>query len=531
MSRQNDDTLDTPPEAISPELAELRARLTATTDDGRPDAVAKRRKTGQRTARENIADLLDEGSFAEYGALALAAQRQRHDIDTLVRISPADGIVCGVGTVNRALFDDERARAMVLAYDYTVFAGTQGALGHKKLDRMLALAAEWRVPIVLFAEGGGGRPNDTDLQTVAGLDTPSFLAFAALSGLVPRVGIASGRCFAGNAALLGCCDVIIAAEDSTIGMGGPAMIEGGGLGTFKPEEVGPIDVQSKNGVVDVRVRDEAEAVAVAKKYLGYFQGPLATWTCGDQTPLRSALPERRRRAYKVRPIIETLADAGSVLELRRDFGRSLVTALVRLEGQPFGLVANDTFHLGGAIDADASDKATRFMQLCDAFGLPIISLCDTPGFMVGPQAEKTALVRHVSRIFVTAASLSVPFFTVVLRKGYGLGAQAMAGGHFHAPFFTISWPTGEFGGMNLEGAVRLAMRRELEAIEDPATREESFQAMVAVAYERGKAINMASLLEIDAVIDPAETRTWILRGLRSVPKAARLGRRRIVDTW
>ena len=518
-------------EAVRPELAELRERLSATTDAGRPGAVAKRRKTGQRTARENIADLVDEGSFAEYGALALAAQRQRHPIDELVRLSPADGIVCGIGTVNRALFDDERARTMVLAYDYTVFAGTQGAVGHKKLDRMLALAATWRVPIVLFAEGGGGRPNDIDMPTVAGLDTPSFLSFAALSGLVPRVGIASGRCFAGNAALLGCCDVIIATDDSTIGMAGPVMIEGGGLGTFKPEEVGPIAVQSKNGVVDVRVCDEAEAVAVTKKYLAYFQGSIAAWSCGDQAALRSALPDQRRRAYKIRSIIETLADVGSVLELRRDFGRSIVTALVRIEGHPFGLVANDPVHLGGAVDADAADKATRFFQLCDAFGLPIVSLCDTPGFMVGPQAETTALVRHVSRMFVTAASLSVPFFTVVLRKGYGLGAQAMSGGHFHAPFFTIAWPTGEFGGMNLEGAVRLTMRKELEAIEDPAARAQTLQAMVAVAYERGKAINMASLLEIDAVIDPAETRAWILRGLRSVPAPARGGKRRVVDTW
>jgi acetyl-CoA carboxylase carboxyltransferase component len=366
---------------------------------------------------------------------------------------------------------------------------------------------------------------------VAGLDTPSFLSFAALSGLVPRVGIASGRCFAGNAALLGCCDVIIATEDSSIGMGGPAMIEGGGLGTFKPEDVGPIDVQSKNGVVDVRVRDEAEAVAVAKKYLSYFQGPVAAWTAADQTSLRHALPERRRRAYKIRPIVATIADSGSVLELRREFGRSVVTALARVEGRPVGVVASDPFHLGGAVDADAADKAARFFQLCDAFGMPIISLCDTPGFMVGPQAETTALVRHVSRMFTAAARLSVPFFTVVLRKGYGLGAQAMAGGHFHAPFFTVAWPTGEFGGMNLEGAVRLGMRKELDAIEDPAAREQAFQAMVAHAYDRGKAINMASLLELDAVIDPAETRAWLVRGLRSAPMALRGDGGRKVDTW
>jgi len=516
--------------AIRPELAALRARLAATTDSGRPDAVARRRKTGQRTARENIADLVDDGTFVEYGALALAAQRQRYSVDELVQISPADGIVCGLGTVNGALFDGERARTMVLAYDYTVFAGTQGGMGHKKLDRMLTLAADWRVPVVLFAEGGGGRPNDIDLPTVAGLDTSSFLEFAALSGLVPSVGIASGRCFAGNAALLGCCSVIIATEDSSIGMGGPAMIEGGSLGTFKPEEVGPIAAQTKNGVVDVRVRDEAEGVVVAKKYLSYFQGSTTGYRCADQTTLRSALPERRRRAYKIRPIVETIADLGSVLELRRDFGRSILTALVRIEGRPLGLVANDPYHLGGAVDSDAADKAARFFQLCDAFGLPIVSLCDTPGFMVGPSAETTALVRHVSRMFVAAASLSVPYFTIVLRKGYGLGAQAMSGGHFHAPFFTVSWPTGEFGGMNHEGAVRLGMRKQLEAIEDPAAREQTFQAMVAMAYERGKATNMASLLEIDAVIDPAETRAWILAGLRSALTTRREARR-FIDTW
>lgn len=512
-----------------PELAELRARLAATTDDGRPDAVARRRHTKQRTARENIDDLVDEGSFIEYGALALAAQRHRRSIDDLVKASPADGIVCGIGTVNRATSDDERARTMVLAYDYSVFAGTQGLMGHKKLDRMLALAHEWRLPVVLFAEGGGGRPNDTDAHTIAGLDTTSFLMFARLSGLVPRVGIASGRCFAGNAALLGGCDVIIATEDSSIGMGGPAMIEGGGLGKFAPEEVGPIDMQTKNGVVDVRVADEAEAVRVAKQYLGYFQGPLAKWEHADQTTLRDVMPERRRRAYKIRPILETLFDTGSVLELRRDFGRATVTALARLEGRPVGVLASDTYHLGGALDSDASDKASRFMQLCDAFGLPIVSLCDTPGFMVGPKAESTALVRHTSRMFVTAASLSVPFFTVVLRKGYGLGAQAMTGGHFHAPFFTVSWPTGEFGGMGLEGAVRLGLKKELAAIEDEKQREEMFQTAVAIAYERGKAINMASLLEIDAVIDPAETRSWLVRGLRSAP--APQPKRRFIDTW
>ena len=518
---------------IRPDLQAVRERLFFGQDEARPDAVARRRKTNQRTARENIADLCDEGSFIEYGALAVAAQRRRRPIDDLIRSTPADGMVTGIGSVNGAYFDEEKARAAILAYDYTVLAGTQGAMNHKKTDRMLGLAEQWRLPIVFFTEGGGGRPGDTDALGVAGLDTPSFLAYARLSGLVPRVGINSGRCFAGNAALLGSSDVIIATKNSNIGMGGPAMIEGGGLGVFTPDEVGPVDVQAPNGVIDVLVEDEAEAVAAAKKYLAYFQGPLGDWSCADQRLLRHLIPENRLRIYDIRAVIDALCDTGSVLELRRDFAHGMITALVRVEGRPMGLIANNPAHLAGAIDADGADKASRFMQLCDAFGLPILSLCDTPGFMVGPEAEKTAQVRRMSRMFVTAASLTVPVMTIVLRKGYGLGAQAMAGGSFHAPFFIVSWPTGEFGGMGLEGAVRLGYRKEMEAIKDPQEQKKFFDQMVARSYEHGKAINMASFLEIDEVIDPIETRRWVLRGLASLPKPVPgTGKRRnFIDTW
>lgn len=518
---------------IRPDLAEVRARILTGLDEGRPDAVARRRKTNQRTARENVADLCDEGSFIEYGSMQLAAQRRRRSMEELIKMSPADGMLAGFGAVNGAHFDEEKSRCLVLAYDYTVFAGTQGSMNHKKKDRMFHLAQQWKTPIVFFTEGGGGRPGDTDGQGVAGLDTPSFLAYAQLSGLVPRIGINSGRCFAGNAALLGCSDVIIATKNSNIGMGGPAMIEGGGLGVFTPDEVGPVSVQAPNGVIDVLVEDEAEAVAAAKKYLAYFQGPLADWECADQRILRHLIPENRLRIYDIRAVIDALCDKGSVLELRRDFAHGMVTALVRVEGRPMGLIANNPTHLAGAIDGDGADKASRFMQLCDAFGLPILSLCDTPGFMVGPDAEKTALVRRVSRMFVTAGSLSVPMFTVVLRKGYGLGAQGMAGGSFHAPFFIVSWPTGEFGGMGLEGAVRLGYRKEMEALTDPVEQKAFFDKMVARSYEHGKAINMASVLEIDQVIDPLETRRWIKRGLASVPKpvAVEGKRRSFVDTW
>ncbi|HEY0251853.1 MAG TPA: carboxyl transferase domain-containing protein [Kofleriaceae bacterium] len=509
-------------ETVRPELAELRSRLAATQDAGRPDAVARRRKTGQRTARENIADLVDPGSFSEYGGLALAAQRARLSLEQLIAQSPADGMIAGTATVGGA-------RVMILVYDYTVFAGTQGGMGHKKLDRMLHLAAEQRLPVILFAEGGGGRPNDTDMPLVAGLDTTSFRAFAALNGLAPRIGICSGRCFAGNAALLGLCDVVIATENSSIGMGGPAMIEGGGLGTFSPEEVGPIDMQTKSGVVDVRVADEPAAIAVAKQYLAYFTQASAAWTCADQNALRTIIPPERRRAFKIRPITEAVFDTGSVLELRKDFGLAAVTQLARIEGRPVGVIANSSQHLGGALDSDAADKLARFLQLCDAFGLPIVSLMDTPGFMVGPKAEATGLVRHASRLFAVAASLQTPFFTIVLRRGYGLGAQAMAGGHFHAGAFTISWPTGEFGAMGLEGAVRLSLKKQLEALPDEAAQDAMVAEAVAIAYERGKAISMASYLELDGVIDPADTRGWLVRGMDSVLPAPRT--RRFIDTW
>ncbi len=487
------------------ERADLRAvieRHEIGLDARRPEAVARRHDLGRRTARENLTDLLDEGSFVEYGPLLFAAQEQRRSREELIARTPADGLVGGLGKL--------AGRDLVaMSYDYTVLAGTQGMRNHMKKDRLFDLAERRRLPVVLFAEGGGGRPGDVDMPIVAGLDCRAFELFASLSGLVPLVGIASGYCFAGNAALLGCCDVVIATEDSSIGMGGPAMIEGGGLGSFHPSEVGPIDVQHANGVVDLRAADDAEAVALAKRYLSYFSGRDEDGSSPDQELLRELIPEQRKRVYDVRRVVQTLFDEDSVLELRDGFAAGMLTALARVDGRPLGVVANDPRHLGGAIDADGADKAARFLQLCDAFELPILFLCDTPGFMVGPAAEQTATVRHFARLFLAGANLSVPTGTIVLRKGYGLGAQAMASGGFKAPQFTVAWPTGEFGAMGLEGAVQLGMRRELEAIGDEDERERVYRATVAAAYERGQGVNMAAYGEIDDVIDPADSRRWI----------------------
>jgi acetyl-CoA carboxylase carboxyltransferase component len=507
------------------DLQAVRDRHALTQDHSRPEATESRHEKGRRTARENLADLIDGGSFVEYGPLIFAAQEQRRPKEELIRRTPADGLVAGTARI------DGRP-AVVMSYDYTVLAGTQGMRNHLKKDRLFELAERRRLPVVLLAEGGGGRPGDVDWPHVAGLDCRAFALFAQLSGLVPLVGIASGYCFAGNAALLGCCDVVIATEDSSIGMGGPAMIEGGGLGTFAPQDVGPIDVQYSGGVVDLRVKDDQEAVQTARRYLTYFRGPQQPAPPRDPAALQTLIPANRRRIYDTREVIASLLD--DVLELRRGFAPGMVTALARHQGRSLGVIANDPSHLGGAIDADGADKAARFMQLCDAFAIPILFLCDTPGFMVGPESERTATVRHFARMFVIGANLEVPIGTIVLRKGYGLGAQAMAGGGFKAGLFCVGWPTSEYGGMGLEGAVRLGMRRELQAIEDPEERERAFQATVAAAYERGRAINMAAYGEIDDVIDPADSHRWIdqLFTEDSPQWWTRPGKRRPhVDTW
>jgi acetyl-CoA carboxylase carboxyltransferase component len=486
------------------DLDEVTHRHLLTRDAGRPDAVAKRHDQHRRTARENIADLVDAGSFVEYGALALAAQRSRRSEEDLIANTPADGLVAGVASV-------DGTQVVVVSYDYTVLAGTQGMRNHAKTDRVFELATRRQLPVVLFAEGGGGRPGDTDAAGMAGLELMTFRTLAGLRETVPLVSIVSGRCFAGNAALAGVCDVIIATPDANIGMGGPAMIEGGGLGSYRPEDIGPIDVQRRNGVVDLTARDEAHAVVLAKQYLSYFQGNIDDWEAPDPRRSRHVVPENRLRAYDVHAAIESIVDVDSALSLRADYGTAMVTALVRVEGVAYGLLANSSHHLGGAIDAEAADKAADFLGLCESFSLPVISLCDTPGFMVGPDSEKQATVRRFGRLFVAGAQLTVPTGMLVLRKGYGLGAMAMAGGSFHAPQFTVAWPTGEIGGMGLEGAVRLGFSKELAAVADAQERRQLFDRLVETAYQHGKALHSATTFELDDVIDPAESRAWITR--------------------
>jgi acetyl-CoA carboxylase carboxyltransferase component len=504
------------------EFSEFEARMEMLTDSSRPQAVAKRHQSGSRTARENIEDLFDPGSFSEYGALAVAAQRTKRPLAELQSRTQGDGIICGTGTVN--------GRAVAaMAVDYMVLAGTQGYNHHRKMDRLIERAGRDNLPIVLFAEGGGGRPNDYDMapMMVAGLNVPSFRNFAAHRG--PKIGIVSGLCFAGNAALFGLCNVRIATQDSWIGMGGPAMIEGGGLGSVKPHEIGPSETQKANGVIDLLRQNEAEAVAATKMLLGlpFLHSP--PQEAAPALALRDVVPADRTRAYDMRQAIEALADAGSFLELRRDFAQGMITGFMRIKGQAYGVLANNPLHIGGAIDAPAGDKGARFLQLCDAWGLPVVTLCDTPGFMVGPAIEETGQVAHISRLFLAGAHFAQPLVTVILRKAYGLGAMAMAGGGFDRPHYCCAWPTGEVGAMGLEGAVKLGHRDHLAAISDPVAREAEYQRLVAKLYQNGSALNAASLLEFDAVIDPALTREEIARVIAAAGPGTPSAR--YVDAW
>jgi acetyl-CoA carboxylase carboxyltransferase component len=485
-------------------VAEVLARRFLTTDAARPEKIEKWHRRGRRTARENIADLVDPGSFVEYGRFVTAAQENRRPLAELVVEAPADGLIGGTATV------DGRACA-VMSYDYLVMAGTQGMRGHRKSDRLVEVARRMNLPTVFFAEGGGGRPGDVDLPTVSALDVGLFALWGALE--MPRIAVVSGRCFAGNAVIAGCADLLIATPEANLGMAGPAMIAGGGLGDVAPEKIGPTCEQAANGVLDIVVDDEAEAVATIRRLLGYLGDHDRPGEADDQTTLRELLPDNDREAFDVRPVVEALADHDSVTWLRAAWAPELVTALARIDGLPVGVVANQSTHVAGAITTDASTKTADFLELCQRWNLPVLSLVDTPGFMVGPDAERTGLVRQASRMITAGARLTVPLVGVVLRRGYGLGAQAMLGGSTHRPLLTIAWPGAHLGPMGLEGAVRLGMARELAAL--PEDQREAAVAQHTATFRRdAKALNAARLFEIDDVIDPTETRALVAATFR-----------------
>jgi len=486
-------------------------------DSARPDSVEKRRRLGRWTARENVDRFLDPGSFVEYGRVARPLRRDME--------GAADGVVMGTGMV-------EGHPACVMAYDYTVHAGTQSFTNHRKTDRIFRLAAEMRAPLVSWLEGGGARPHDLIVSPVQS-ETATFVEFARLSGVVPTVGIVTGRSFAGHANLAGACDLLIATPEAAMGMAGPPLVEAALGVKLTAEEIGPSSVHVESGVIDVLVADEAEAIATARRYLGYFRGRgVPNEAGGEARLLRDIVPENPRHAYEVRRVVTFLSDEGSVLELRARFGRSVITALARIDGFPVGIIANQPMVLAGAIDADASDKIARFVQLCDAYDLPIVCLADTPGLMVGPEAEKTALVRHSARILAAMANATVPILTVVLRKAYGLGYYVM-GSRPLDPVLLVAWPTAELGGMGLEGAVNILHKAALEAAPDPDARARLHAGFTAELKKSATALETAGRFEYDDVIDPADTRQMLAQTLRRLPTPPRRshGRKRVIDTF
>jgi acetyl-CoA carboxylase carboxyltransferase component len=519
-SKTKSETMVTPSSTNQRLLDELRTREELTLDTQRMEQQQKRHEKGYLSARENLQNLCSADSFMEYGQMAVAAQRLRRDYDELKTATAADGVITGVGKINQGLVAEQNTQTAIVINDYSVLAGTQGYFHHLKLDRILAIAAAKKFPVVMFTEGGGGRPGDTDITTVnSGLQCQSFATWASLQGKVPRISVANGYCFAGNAALFGAADITIATQSSWIGMAGPAMIEGGGLGVVKPTDIGPSDKQVKNGVIDILVENEQQAAEMAKKCLLYFQGPLVDEqqiTFADQESLNKVLPEDRRFVYDVKEIIHTLADIDSFTEIKALFGAAIITGFMHLQGHPVGVLASNCKVLGGAIDVEAGEKASQFMQLCQQFSIPVVVLCDTPGFMVGPEHEDRGAVRRLSQLFVAGSQLTVPLVAVVLRKCYGLGAQALLGGNTSKPSYTIAWPTGEFGAMGLEGAVKLGFKKELAVEQDLTVRKALYEQLLAAQYQKGQAQEVASVLEIDAVIEPANTRQTLLLALNIV---------------
>ncbi len=497
-----------------PDLQRALDARAAIQDAARPKSVEKQRKRGRWTAREGIAGLLDADSFVEYGGLARPATEGME--------GAADGLIMGTGRVNGAPVD-------IVVYDYTVHAGTQSAVNHPKISRMFAHAEQHRLPVICWLDGGGARPHDMLVNNRG--STPTFVTFARLSGLVPTVGILPGRAFAGHANLAGMCDVLIATKGSSMGMAGPPLVEAALGVKLTPEELGPASVHVASGVIDILVEDEAEAIAAAKKYLGYFRGPHTRGEAPDQSAMRDVVPESPKRAYNVKKAIEILADKDSVLELKPAYGRAIVTSLIRIDGRPVGVVANQPMFLAGAIDGPASDKAAHFIQICDAFDIPVVILCDTPGLMVGPEVEKTGLVRRSARVLTALANASVPIMTVVLRKAYGLGYYIMGSPPLE-PAILVAWPTAEFGGMGLEGAVNILHAQELAAAPDPQARA-ALQAKLAEKLKaHNTALEVASRYLVDDVIDPAETRDILLKTLTALPEPApRTTRKRIIEPF
>jgi len=493
-------------------VAAVRARHAALTDEGRPKAVAKQRARNSLTARERVTLLLDEGAeFLEYGALA---RPMSPDLE-----APAEGVVVGTGMMHGHTVG-------VISYDYTSLGGSQGPLGHQKLDRVLGIATARQCPVVLIAEGGGGRAQEMGVVRPAPDD---FRKLARLSGRVPIVAIAPGRAFAGHANLLGMADVIIAVRSAVIGIAGPPLVKAAMGIDQTPEDIGAVEIHERVGTVDVTVDDDVQAIETARHYLDLLMHPdvLVEDVEDPEVPelLRTVVPENPRQAFDVRAVIDLLADPGTVLELRASFAGAAVTTLGRIGGRSVGFVANNSVVRAGSIDSDAADKMARFIRLCDAFGLPLVFLCDSPGFLIGRDAEEEALIRHSSRMMFALAAATVPLLTVIVRRAYGLAYMVM-GSQSWDPLFHVLWPTAEYGAMGLQGGAAITAGSSTSGNGARATDD-----IVAELEEFGSAFRMAERLQTDDVVDPGDTRRLLINALADAPVRVTQERWHQIDPW
>ena len=474
------------------------------TDQARPEAVARQRARGARTARERIDALVDPGSFREYGLLAKPAQP---DLD-----GPADGIVTGLARV--------RDRPVAIAsYDYTVLAGSQGNVSNTKLARLLLIAEAHSLPVVIFSEGAGHRVQEAAMHTRGGGEA-AFPTLARLSGQVPTVCGVPGRAFAGNAIIAGLCDFVVGTRNAVIGMAGPPLVETALGERLTPEEIGAIGIHAVSGAAEAVAEDEQHLTDLISAYLSYFEGRLQPMDpLVPPTAMRSIVPADPRTPYDVREVISGLCDLGELLELRAEFAPNIVTTLGRVDGWPAGFVASQPLVLAGAIDAPAADKISRFVKLCDAFGLPIVFLVDSPGFLVGPAAERSALMRHSTRVLHALTHAQVPAFTVTLRKSYGLAHFAMGGRPLGASM-VVAWPTAEYGAMGPEGAAKVLGGDGIDAEREHST----------ALRRKGASLTMAEIFAIDDMIDPAETRGTLADWLAAVMPTTKPSHRPI-EPW
>ena len=499
-------------------IAALRAERARAYDAARPEEVAKVHERGRLTARERIDAVIDPGSFVETGVLAGADGEA------------AGGLVAGLGTLHGKTI-------AISSYDYTVWGGTQTGINHSKIDRIMDLAIRHRFPFVCFADGGGARAQGLRSAGFFGAamanEVGTFDGMALMSGWVPTVAVVSGRSFAGNASIAGMSDVVFATRGSAIGIGGPPLVEAALGISVTPEElaaIGDAGGDRRRGPAHrIRRRGGRSCGATSRT---------SSWSSADGTPspthdtIRSIVPDNRRGIYDMRKVVHALADDASVLELRPNWAQAAITALARMGGHAVAVIANQPLSkIAGAIDADAADKLARFIQLADAFDLPIVSLMDNPGFMLGPAAERAGIARHHARPLMAQVHRTVPLFLVHIRKAYGLGPMAM-GGMFQPTDLRIAWPTVEAGGMALEGAAALIQRREQRDEGAAPSDREQRDALAAQMREGSLALSAARRFAYDEVIDPAETRERIVRMLDLLPRPpARSAKKHYVDTW